>query len=1152
VHVAAERETVHTLLVANRGEIAIRIMRAASEFGVRTIAVYSDDDVSALHTRKADEARALGGTGAAAYLDIERVIAVAQQAGADAIHPGYGFLSENAQFARRCGQVGITFVGPSPDVLALFGDKAAARALAQSMGVAVLQGTPADITVEQAAAFLTSLGQGGAIMLKATAGGGGRGARIVTDVDDLPELFERCRSEATSAFGDGTLFAETFMPQARHIEVQIIGDGAGQVTHLYERECSIQRRHQKLIEMAPAPGISAPLRTALTDDAVRMARQVSYGSLGTFEFLVDVDTDRHVFIEANPRLQVEHTVTEQVLGIDIVRAQLELASGRSLTDLGLDQGSVPAPRGIAIQARVNMETMAADGTARPGGGVLTAFEVPSGAGYRTDSFGYVGYRTSGNFDPLLAKIIVHSPSGSLPEALAKSARALAEFRVEGVATNTTFLQAILHHPDVQAHRATTRFVDDHMADLVEAASAQEQLYFATSTSTSGAGAGAGAARLAGAKVSSSDPLAVLDYASWGSAKPAAEPVQAWVPDDVEGPTGTTAARSSLQGTVVQIDVAVGDVVRVGQQLLVMEAMKMEHVLSAPESGYVRQVVVAVGDIVFEGHALVFVEPADVGDGGVAQAQDDDIDGIRPDLADLIARHEITLDAARPDAVARRRKSKQRTARENIDDLCDPGTFVEHGNLVLTPGTGLPKEEVIRKFPTDGMVCGVGSINSDRFGDDARAVVLSYDYTVLAGTQGAINHPKTDRMLEIAKAWKLPMVFFTEGGGGRAGTGGNRTGDANAQSAVSIARPALVTPTFSSMARLNGVVPTIGINSGRCFAGNAALLGACDVVIATDDSNIGMGGPAMVEGGGLGVFSPDEIGPIDVQLKSGVVDIDVRDEAQAVAAAKHYLSFFQGRIGTWDAADQRILRNIVPTNRLRTYEIRKVIDGLADTGSVLELRRHFGLGMVTALCRVEGRPLGILANDPNHLAGAIDSDGSDKAARFMQLCEAFDIPLLVLCDTPGIMVGPEVEKTGLVRHANRLFVTGANLTIPMFMVVIRKAYGLGALAMAGGNVFEPMFTVAWPSGEFAGMGLEGQIKLGYRAELMAIVDPQARLARFQALVAEAYEQSKAIHQGVMFGVDDVIDPMHTRHWVANGLKSTSKRARSEHPRRVDVW
>ena len=857
-----------TLLVANRGEIAIRILRAASELGLRTVAIHSTDDATSLHTRKADEARSLEANGPAAYLDIERVLQLAAETGADAIHPGYGFLAENARFAARCAESGITFVGPSPEVLALFGDKAAARALADRLGVPVLRGTPGGITVDDAAAFQRSLGPDGALMLKATAGGGGRGSRIVTAADELAGLYERCRSEAASAFGDGTLFAEELVARARHIEVQIVGDGRGAVSHLWERECSLQRRHQKLVEIAPAPHLDPTIRDAVVADAVRMATEVRYGSLGTFEFLVDTDTGRHVFIEANPRLQVEHTVTEEVLGIDLVRAQLELAGGRTLAEVGLDQPSVPAPRGIAVQCRVNMETMAADGTARPAGGVLTAFEVPTGAGYRTDSFGYAGYRTSASFDSLLAKVVVHTPSTDLADALAKAARALAELRIEGVPTNTGFLQALLRHPTVIAGEATTRFVDDHVAELVADAE-PERLWFTPATSTA---AGRG---LAGAKVDTVDPLAVLDLGRAGGGRPAPAPPPPVV-DELDGPAGTTAVRSPLQGTVVALDVAEGDPVAAGQQLLVMESMKMEHVVAATEAGFVRLLGVAVGDTVFEGHPLVFVEAADVGDLVATVSEEVDLDAVRPDVALVNERHAITLDAARPDAVARRRKTGQRTTRENIDDLCDAGTFVEHGSLVLTPGTGLPMDEVIRKFPTDGMVCGVGSVNAEQFGpDDSRTVICAYDYTVLAGTQGAINHPKTDRMLELAKAWRLPLVFFTEGGGGRAGTGGNRTGEKgrDPSSGNFLSRP-LVTPTFASMARLNGVVPTIGINSGRCFAGNAALLGACDVVIATEDSNIGMGGPAMIEGGGLGVFAPDEVGPIDVQVGSGVVDIRV--------------------------------------------------------------------------------------------------------------------------------------------------------------------------------------------------------------------------------------------------------------------------------------
>jgi pyruvate carboxylase len=486
-------------------------------------------------------------------------------------------------------------VGPSPEVLALFGDKTAARELAQLHGVPVLRGTGGGVTVDGVVEFLSSLGEGAAVMLKAVAGGGGRGSRIVTDVAEVPALFERCRSEAVASFGDGTLFAEELMSRARHIEVQIVGDGTGVVSHLWERDCSLQRRHQKLVEMAPAPGLAVVTRDALIADAVRLAEAVRYGSLGTFEFLVDADSGRHVFMEANPRLQVEHTVTEEILGIDLVRAQLELAGGATLADVGLDQPSVPGKRGFAVQCRVNMETMTSDGGAQPGGGVLTAFEVPSGNGYRTDSFGYVGYRTSVSFDSLLAKVIVHTPSEVLGDALAKAQRALAELRVEGVATNAAFLQAIVGHGEVRAGAVTTRFVDEHMAELVAAAAGQERLYVV--------------AEEASAALEPGDRLAVLDSAAPGGLG-AASAVSVVEEFDFSG--GSSVVRSPMQGTVVSIEVAEGDPVAAGQQLLVMEAMKMEHVVTAEVAGFVRGVRVGVGDTVFEDHPLVVVEPADVG------------------------------------------------------------------------------------------------------------------------------------------------------------------------------------------------------------------------------------------------------------------------------------------------------------------------------------------------------------------------------------------------------------------------------------------------------------------------------------------------------------------------------------------------------------
>jgi acetyl-CoA carboxylase carboxyltransferase component len=495
-------------------------------------------------------------------------------------------------------------------------------------------------------------------------------------------------------------------------------------------------------------------------------------------------------------------------------------------------------------------------------------------------------------------------------------------------------------------------------------------------------------------------------------------------------------------------------------------------------------------------------------------------------------------------VERRRRTGQRTARENVEDLCEPDSFVEYGGLAIAAQRRRrPVQELIERTPADGLVAGIGRVNGDRFDERrSRCVVMAYDYTVLAGTQGLQNHRKKDRMFELALELRLPVVFFTEGGGGR-------PGDTDSSSAAGLDCWA-----FHDFGLLSGLVPLVGVNSGRCFAGNAAILGCCDVVIATANSSIGMGGPAMIEGGGLGVFHPDEVGPMSVQARNGVVDVAVADEAEAVRVAKRYLAYFQGPFEDWECADQRLLRGVVPENRLRVYDVRRAIETLADTGSVLELRRPFGPGMVTALARVEGRPLGVIANDPAHLAGAIDSDGADKAARFMQLCDAFDLPLLFLCDTPGMMVGPEVEKTALVRHCARLFVTGANLTVPFFTIVLRKGYGLGAQAMAGGSFKAPLFTVAWPTGEFGGMGLEGAVKLGFRNELAALDDPAARRALFDQRVAAMYQQGKALSFATYFEIDDVIDPAASRAWILNALRSAPPPGpRSGKKRRhVDTW
>jgi acetyl-CoA carboxylase carboxyltransferase component len=604
----------------------------------------------------------------------------------------------------------------------------------------------------------------------------------------------------------------------------------------------------------------------------------------------------------------------------------------------------------------------------------------------------------------------------------------------------------------------------------------------------------------------------------------------------------------MVGTVVYLAASVGDQVRAGGTLLALESMKMEHPVVSPDDATVIAVLVAPGDTVRPGDPLVELAaiapghldrsatvdgPAAAGRpaavGGSAQPHPPEPDPeheVRADLAEVFARRAQLGDAARPEATRARHERGRRTARENVADLVDPGSFVEYGGFAIAAQRARrPVEDLIASTPADGLIAGTATVNADRFGvERARCVVLAYDYTVLAGTQGAANHRKKDRMLALAARHRLPVVVFAEGGGGR-------PGDTDVTGASWLDAEA-----FHLFARLSGLVPTIAIVDGYCFAGNAALAGAADVIIATEAANLGMAGPAMIEGGGLGVHHPSTIGPMDVQRANGVVDVVVTDDVEAVAVARRYLGYFQGRLpaDASAAADQRALRTAVPANRREVYDVRALLDVLVDEGTLLELRRDFAPGMVTALARIDGRAVGVLANDPTHLGGAIDADGADAAARLSQLCDAHGLPVVVLCDTPGFMVGPEAERQGGVRHFSRMFVVGANLTVPLVAVVTRKAYGLGAQAMLGGHLQVPVATVAWPTAELGPMGLEGAVRLGFRRELDAIEDPQQRAARERQMIALAHANARALNVATHGEIDDVIDPADTRPRITAAL------------------
>lgn len=1066
---------------------------------IGSVAVYAEDDALSLHVKQADQAVALRGSGVKAYLDIEQLVALAKQHGCDAVHPGYGFLSENAQFSRRCEDEGIVFVGASPELLALLGDKARARQVAMDAGTPLVQGVNCSCSLDEVREFFDGLGDGAAVMIKALAGGGGRGMRAVTEAGHLEAAYKQCQEEARIAFGSGDVYVEQLVQNARHIEIQILGDGEGNAAHAWERECTLQRRNQKLLEIAPSPTLDRDTRAPIIEAALRLASAVRYKGLGTFEFLLDADDpSSFFFMEINPRVQVEHTVTEEITGLDLIRAQIELADGKSLVDLGLDRE--PPMSGCAIQARINLEKMLPDGTARPASGVISAYDKPGGHGIRFDDYIYTGYRVSPSYDSLAGKLIVSA--ADYASALRKTHRCLRELRIEGVSNNRNLLLNLVSRPEISANAVNTAFVENNIEELV-AESGHDELYFDAGTDAGHTGPG------------------------------------------FQVPEGRTGIESPTAGTLISMDVVAGTEIHIGQPIARVEAMKMEFSIESTVDGIVTDVLATdIGAVVDEGQVLVVVEPGEFTGTRGNSEEELDLDHIRADLAEVIERHERILDAARPDAVERRRAEGKRTARANVDDLFDAGSFNEYGAMLVAAQRKKHTEEELRKIsPADGQIVGTGTVNGDLFPpSSARCAVMAYDYTVMAGTQGFMNHKKTDRMLALIKQLKLPLVYFAEGGGGRP-----HDTDYPAIGALDL-------HTFAAFGELSGLAPTVGVVAGNCFAGNAALLGICDVTIATRAASIGMAGPPMIEGGGLGRFRPEEVGPVNVQSPNGVIDILVEDEAAAVAATKKYLSYFQGALNDWEVDDQRQLRHLVPENRKQIYDIRRVIEVIADTGSVLELRSDFAKSAVTTLMRLEGRPVGLMANDPTYLGGAIDADAGDKFARFTQLCDAYDIPMVVLCDTPGFMVGPESEKKATVRHVARMFVAAANATIPFVTVVLRKGYGLGAMAMAAGGFSCPVLSASWPSGEFGAMGLEGAVRLAARRQLEAVEDDAERQALFEQLVAEMYERGKALSVASYLEIDAVIDPLETRGWIRRALDSAPIPPQRDGKKRsfVDTW
>ncbi|WP_448639381.1 carboxyl transferase domain-containing protein [Geodermatophilus sp. URMC 63] len=1060
------------ILVANRGEIAVRIMRAAADLGLTTVAVSPQDDSGSLHTRLADQAHALPGTGVAAYLDATQVLAAAHATGATAVHPGYGFLSENADFARRCADEGLVFIGPTPEQLEVFGDKTRARNLAESVGVPVLPGTRSATSLEEARAFAA---QHGPVMLKALAGGGGRGMRAVLSLDDLPEAFERSRSEAEQAFGNGDVYVERLVTSARHIEIQVVGDGSGAVQHLWERDCSIQRRHQKLVEVAPAPRLDARLRDELLAAALLLAADVRYRSLGTVEFLVGADG--FWFMEANPRLQVEHTVTEQTTGIDLVATQIRLARGATLAEVGLD--SPPGVTGCSVQVRVNLETLDEEGALHPHSGTLTAFTPPSGPGVRVDTYGYTGYRTSPRYDSLLAKVIAHGRDFS--SALHRADGALSEFQLEGVPSNIPLLQGVLEHPDVATADWNTAFIDHHLDELL--AGDHRRLRLDPD--------GPGAARAASVAV----------------------------------PEGTESVTAPMQGVVVRIDVADGDQVAPGARLVVLEAMKMEHVVRAPKGGRVGLVLAALGDLVDEGAPLLHLEPDGTGAAAGTEAGAIGSEDWAAEVEEIHRRRELAQRLGGPEKVARQHETGRLTVRERIASLADPGSFAEIGAL-----TGFAEYDDagdLRSILPANFVAGTARL-------DGRKVVLGADdFTVRGGSGDAAIHAKQVYAEQYAREMRLPVVRLLDGASG----GGS----------VKMAAEAgftyiPVNPGWDAAVDNLSLVPVVAACLGPTVGLGAARLVMSHLAVMVEGvGQVFTAGPPVVRGGTGEDLTKEELGGAEVHRRSGAVERFVRTEEEAFDVVRTFLSYLPDSVfgtppvidGT-DPADRReeFLLAAVPRDRRAPYAIHPILEAVFDAGSVFPYAEYGG-ATVTALARLDGHPVGVVTTDP--FKGATMSvEGAQAVTRLVDLCETFHLPIVSLTDQAGMTIGSAAERRGTIRYGARAIAAVYQARVPQAELVLRRVYGVGGAGIV--NRHRAGRSWAWPSGDWGSLPVQGGIEAAFRAQLLSAADPQRELERLRAQLAAVTSPFRTAEH---FGVQDLIDPRDSREllcdWVTDAYR-----------------
>ncbi|WP_428122277.1 carboxyl transferase domain-containing protein [Candidatus Poriferisodalis sp.] len=1138
------------VLIANRGEIAIRIAKAADALGIESVAVYAPVDERSLHLTAATTAAVLpDGDPLAAYLDMSALLVIAAEHGCDCVHPGYGFLAENAAFARACDEAGLAFIGPSSDTLELFGDKVRARTLAVSLGVPVVGGSPGAVA-DAAAAADAAAEVGLPVMLKAAAGGGGRGMRAVGRIEDVAEAFERCSGEATAAFGDGTVFVERLVDRPRHIEVQVLADLGGNVAHLHERDCSVQQRNQKVIEIAPALGLGDELRARLHADAVRLAAAANLVNAATVEFLVTPETGEHYFIECNPRIQVEHTVTEQVTGVDLVEAQFRIAAGVSLGEIGiatfqLDAGDMAgalaevgrhaiAPRGYAVQARV----------VATGSGAISAYQEPSGVGVRVDAAGYAGYAPPPHYDPLLAKVI--GTGSTLDAAVARTSSALADFHIGQLPTNIGQLCEILDHPAVRSGDARTTL-------LAEMATAP------------GGGAGSANGMRGGA---ASRRAALLEPASPGAAGAPvavpASPLSTWPDRDLLDEE--TAIVSPLPASVVEVRASTGDFITAGQALVVLSAMKMETEITSPCDGTVSALRdLQPGDQLATGDVLAVVMTGTAAGG--ADTAGTTLSGWEPLLDGVqtlqrLAEERLGPDSDEPGVVRQRNRGKLH-CRDRIRLLLDDGSFREVGSLAGF--ASYDDEGEIAAFTPANHVGGTGRIN----GSDV--VVCADDFTSRGGhSDGAIG-AKSFYLDLLSTELGVPSIRLLDGSSGGGSVASmvpeqRKEGESSAKEstgAIKAGRPRVTGGGGSFLpshlgsteyAEQLATVPVINMLLGSVVGIGAAkaVLGHFAVMVR-DISQLFVAGPPVVSHAMGYDITKEDLGDWRIHCTNGSVDNLAETEEEAAAMVRRFLSYLPSSVYETppvlapdpddppDRQDDELL-TLIPRKRTTTFDIRRGIELICDRGSFFEIGPLWGTDQVVGFARMHGYPVGVLASDSRHPnGGALTADGCDKLTRHIDLCDLFHMPILNLCDNPGFAVGVEHEIAGTIRKGATWMTAFAQAAVPIFTVLMRRSFGV-----AGNNYATPRrqnsARVVWPAADVGGIPPEGGIEAAYRRQLAEADDPVALRAELEARIEAARGPIGPLNR---FQIEEMIDPRETRRliceWIEGAYRIISRPA-----------